>query len=132
MSKPELKAREAEAEAARERFMSTLHALQHRLSPKSIVTDVKEKAKEKADGVKEAAKQGAVQAATHPSTIAAITVPILVYLFRKPIARGLRTFTGRGEPDAPETQPYEAVRTPAPLPDEPTRTSKRAAAAQGA
>lgn len=133
MTQVDVKAKEVEAEAARERFMATLHELQHRLSPKTIVTDVKEKAKEKADGVKAAAKEGAVQAATHPSTVAAITVPILVYLFRKPIARGLNALTGRGgEQDEPEIQPYEAVRTPAPLPTEPIRAPRRAAVEQGA
>jgi hypothetical protein len=78
MSKVEVRAKEAEAIAARQRFMATLHELQHRLSPKTIANDVKEKAKEKADGAISAAKDGAVQAATHPSTVAAVTVPVLV------------------------------------------------------
>ena len=36
-----------------------------------------------------------VQAATHPSTVAAVTVPVLVYLFRKPIAQGLSAVFGQ-------------------------------------
>lgn len=133
MSKIDLKAKEAEAASARERFMSTLHELQHRLSPKTIANDVKEKAKEKADGVKEAAKEGVVQAATHPSTVAAVTVPVLVYLFRKPIARGLNALfrRGVGEPE-PALQPYQAARGPEPLPTEPIRARAKAPAVQGA
>ena len=135
MSKADLKAREAEASAARDRFMATLHELQHRQHPKTIPPDVKEKAREKADGAMNAAKDGMVQAATHPSTVAAITVPVLVYLFRKPIARGLNTLFGRDAADEPEQQqpqPYEAVRAPAaPAPD-PIRAPQRARAEQGA
>ena len=132
MSKIDLRAREAEAAAARERFFATLHELQHRLHPKTIANDVKEKAKEKADGVKEAAKDGMVQAATHPSTVAAITIPVLVYLFRKPIARGLNSLFRRDETAEPSVQPYEAAREPAPLSTEPIRAPKRAPAEQGA
>ena len=120
MSKADLRAKEAEAAAARERFMTTLHALQHRLHPKTIANDVKEKAKEKADGAVAAAKDGVTQAATHPSTVAAITIPIAIYFFRKPIARGLNALFGRTA-EEPALQPYEAARHPAPLPAEPIR-----------
>ena len=95
MTKETLLAREAAAEAARARFLSTLQTLQHRLSPRTIASDVKEKAKETASGAIEAAKDGMVQAATHPSTVAAVTVPVLVYLFRKPIAQGLSAVFGQ-------------------------------------
>jgi hypothetical protein len=128
MSKAEVRSKEAEATAARERFMSTLHELQHRLHPKTIANDVKEKAKEKADGAVSAAKDGMTQAATHPSTVAAITIPIAVYFFRKPIARGLKALFGSTEEQA--LQPYEAARHPAPLPTEPIRT--KTPAEQGA
>ncbi len=128
---PDLRAKEAQAIAARERFMSTLHEVQHRLSPKTIAADVKEKAKEKADGAMSAAKEGVAQAATHPSTVAAITVPLAVYFFRKPLARGLKALFGRSA-EAPALQPYEEARHPAPLSQEPIRTSERAPAEQGA
>lgn len=128
MSGPELKAREVEANQARERFMATLHELQYRLSPKTIANDVKEKAKEKADGAMTAAKDGVAQAATHPSTVAAITVPLAVYFFRKPIARGLNALFGRGKDEEPAIQPYEAARHPAPLPTEPIRAPRKAPA----
>ena len=94
MSRDDLSSREAEAEAARVRFMGTLQTLQQRLSPKTIASDVKDKALERASGAIEAARDGMVQAATHPSTAAAITVPVLVYLFRKPIAQGLSAVFG--------------------------------------
>ena len=129
MSKADVRAKEAEANAARERFMTTLHALQHRLHPKTIANDVKDKAKEKADGAVSAAKEGVAQAATHPSTIAAIAIPLAVYFFRKPIARGLGTLFGRKD-DEPAIQPYEAARHPAPLPKEPIRN--KTPAEQGA
>jgi hypothetical protein len=129
MSKADLRAKEAEAKAAREKFMSTLHELQHRLHPKTIANDVKEKAKEKADGAVSAAKDGMTQAATHPSAIAAVTVPIALYLFRKPITRGLKALFGRKQ-EEPALQPYEAARHPAPLPTEPMRT--KTPAEQGA
>lgn len=129
MSKPDLRAKETEANAAREKFMSTLHELQHRLHPKTIAHDVKEKAKEKADGAVSAAKDGITQAATHPSTIAAITIPIAVYFFRKPIAKGLKALLG-SKADEPALQPYEAARHPAPLPPEPLPT--KTPAKQGA
>ena len=132
MSKAELHAKEAEVAAARDKFMGTLHELQHRLHPKTIAGDVKEKAKEKAEGVKAAAKEGVVNAATHPSTVAAITVPILVYLFRKPIARGLNALLGKDVESEPQSQPYEEARAPAPLPTEPARARTKAPAAQGA
>lgn len=128
---PDLHAKEAQAIAARERFMSTLHELQHRLSPKTIAHDVKEKAKEKADGAMTAAKEGVAQAATHPSTVAAITVPLAVYFFRKPIARGLKALFGKS-PEEPALQPYEAAYHPKPLPKEPIRAPERAPAEQGA
>jgi hypothetical protein len=132
MSKVEVRAKEAEAIAARQRFMATLHELQHRLSPKTIANDVKEKAKEKADGAISAAKDGAVQAATHPSTVAAVTVPVLVYLFRRPLARGLNALFGR-QPQEPEaTQPFEAARAPTPLTSDPIRAPQKAPAKQGA
>ena len=132
MSKAEVQAKASEAADARDKFMATLHELQHRLSPKTVAADVKEKAKEKVDGVKAAAREGAVQAATHPSTVAAITVPILVYLFRRPIGRGLNALLGRGADEARESQPYEEARAPAPLPTEPIRARPRAPAEQGA
>jgi hypothetical protein len=131
MSKPDLRAREADANAARDRFMSTLHEVQHRLSPKTIAHDVKAKAKEKADGAMNAAKDGAVQAATHPSTIAAITIPVLVYLFRKPIARGMNALLGKAE-EAPALEPYEEARHPARLPTDPIPDANKAPAEQGA
>jgi hypothetical protein len=129
MSKADLRAKEAEANAARERFMTTLHELQHRLHPKTIANDVKEKAKEKADGAVTAAKDGMAQAATHPSTVAAITIPLAVYFFRKPLARGLKALFGSKD-EEPALQPYEAARHPAPLPTEPMRT--KTPAEQGA
>lgn len=132
MTKADLQARAAEAADARETFMATLHQLQHRLSPRTVAADVKEKAKEKVDGVKTAAKEGVVQAATHPSTVAAITVPILVYLFRKPIARGLNLLLGKDVDAEPKSQPYAEARTPAPLPAEPARARTKAPAEQGA
>lgn len=132
MSKPDLQGKEAEASAARDRFMSTLHQVQHRLSPKTIAADVKEKAKEKADGAMSAAKDGVAQAATHPSTIAAITIPVLIYFFRKPIARGLNALLGGRAEEEPAMQPYEAARHPAPLPTEEIRAASKAPAQQGA
>ena len=132
MTKAELHAKAAEAADAREKFMATLHELQHRLSPRTVAQDVKEKAREKVDGVKTAAKDGMVQAATHPSTVAAITVPVLVYLFRKPIARGLNALLGKDVEAEPQPQPYEEARTPAPLPTEPARARTTAPAEQGA
>ena len=133
MSKPnpDLRAKEAQAMAARERFMSTLHEVQHRLSPKTIANDVKEKAKEKADGAMTAAREGVAQAATHPSTVAAITVPLAVFFFRKPIARGLKALFGKPD-EPPALQPYEAARHPEPLPQEPIRAPVKAPAEQGA
>ncbi len=134
MSKPELLAREAEAKAARERFTTTLHTLQHRLSPKAIAADVKEKAKEKADGAINAARDGVVQAANHPSTVAAITIPIAVYFFRKPLARALKALFGKSpDPEAEAAiQPYDAARDPEPLSLEPIHARAKAPAAQGA
>jgi hypothetical protein len=132
MSKVDVRAKEAEATAAREKFMGTLHELQHRLNPKTLAQDVKEKAKEKADGAMSAARDGVTQAATHPSTVAAVTVPLLLFLFRKPIARGLSALRGRSEQDQPAIQPYEAARHPAPLPTEPIRTPDKIPEVQGA
>jgi len=130
MSKPELKAKQVEANEARDRFMSTLHTLQHRLHPKTIANDVKEKAKEKADGAVTAARDGVNQAAAHPSTVAAVAVPIVLYLFRKPIARGLKALFRRTPEAEPPLQPYEEARHPAPLPVEPIPS--RVPAEQGA
>lgn len=127
----DLRAKEAQAMAARERFMSTLHEVQHRLSPKTIANDVKEKAKEKADGAMTAAREGVAQAATHPSTVAAITVPLAVFFFRKPLARGLKALFGKSD-EPPALQPYEAARHPEPLPQEPIRAPVKAPAEQGA
>lgn len=126
MSKVDLRAKEAEANAARDRFMSTLHTLQHRLHPKTIANDVKEKAKEKADGAVNAARDGVQQAATHPSTVAAVTIPLAVYFFRKPIIRGLKALFGKSA-EAPPLQPYEEARHPAPLATDPIRTPATAA-----
>ncbi|HYZ48515.1 MAG TPA: hypothetical protein VE567_06435 [Sphingomonas sp.] len=123
MSKADLEAKAAEAEAAREKFMSTLHVLQNRLNPNTIIDEVKEKARETRDGAVNAAREGVIQAATHPSTVAAIAVPVLVYFFRKPIARGLGALFGRGkaEPAEPQAQPYESVRASKSSPPEPAR-----------
>lgn len=131
MSKADLHARQAAVIAARERFMGTLHTLQHRLSPKTIAADVKEKAKEKADGAMTAAREGVAQAASRPSTVAAVTIPLAVYFFRKPIGRGLKALFGKGA-EEPALQPYEAARHPEPLPQEPIRASAKAPAEQGA
>src|SRR5688572_15054880 len=98
--------------------MTTLHELQHRLHPKTLANDVKEKAKEKADGAVSAARDGVHQAATHPSTVAAITVPIALYFFRKPIARALKSLFGK-RVEEPALQPYEEARHPEPLVVEP-------------
>jgi hypothetical protein len=132
MSKPELRTKEAEANAARERFISTLHELQHRLSPKTIANDVKERAKEKADGAISAARDGVNQAATHPSTVAAVATPIVLYLLRKPLTRGLKALFRRTPAEQPALQPYEAVRHPPALPTEPLPTPQRVTAEQGA
>lgn len=131
MSKTDLAAREVEAVAARARFMATLHEMQHRVSPKTIASDMKEKAKETAGGAMNAAKDGMVQAATHPSTVAAITIPLLVYFFRKPIARGMETLMRRRTEDEEPAQPYEAARA-APLPTKPIKAPRKARAKQGA
>lgn len=130
MSKPDVKTQEAQVLAARENFMATLHEVQHRLHPKTIATDVKEKAKEKADGAMSAAKDGMVHAATHPSTVAAITIPVLVYFFRKPIARGMNALFHRGT-DADGTQRTEVARVPASPSTKPVAAPK-ARAKQGA
>jgi hypothetical protein len=123
MSKADVKAKEAEAIAARNRFMATLHEVQHRLSPKTIAADVKETVKTKADGAMSAAKDGVTQAATHPSTVAAVTIPVLVYLFRKPIARGLSAIFPRKSELEPQVQPFEAEWAPA-IEAQPTTTKK--------
>lgn len=134
MSKAELRARQAEAIAARERFMGTLHELQHRLSPKTIANDVKEKAKEKADEVVTAAKDGATHARENPGQAAAFAVPVVLFLFRKPIWRGLKTLFSRRPhaADAPALQPYEQARHPAPLSTQPIPAPERAPEPQGA
>src|SRR4051794_11717202 len=110
MTNGELKTREAAAIEARETLLKTLHELQLRLSPKSIAADVKDKAKEKADGAISAAKEGVVQAATHPSTVAAIAVPIAMYFFRKPIARTVSALLGHSDADQPAPRLNEAGR----------------------
>lgn len=129
MSKVDVRARQAEANAARDRFMSTLHELQHRLSPKTIAHDVKETVKEKASGVADrgvsVARHGVATAQAKPATAAAIAVPVLLFLFRKPIARGLNALFSRKQQEEPALQPYEAARHPAPLPVEPIRTQER-------
>lgn len=132
MSQVEVNTKKVEADAARRKFMATLHELQHRLSPKTIANDVKDKAKEKADGALNAAKDGVTHAATHPSTVAAITVPMLVYLFRKPLARGLNALFPRRDEEEERVQPYEAARAPAPLVAEPIRAPRKAPVEQGA
>jgi len=136
MSKVDVRAKQAEANAARDRFMSTLHELQHRLSPKTIAHDVKETVKEKASGVADrgvnVAKHGVATAQAKPATAAAIAVPVLMFLFRKPIARGLSALFGRAQHEEPALQPYEAARHPAPLPAEPIRPSEQVHAEQGA
>lgn len=118
MTKPEVRAREAEAQAAKERLMGTLHTLQYRLSPKTIANDVKESVKEKASGAAtaglNAANQGVAQAKARPGATAALAVPLLVFLLRKPIARALaqiaeRRRAARDDADA-ELTPYEAAR----------------------
>lgn len=130
MSKPELRAKETEANAARDRFMSTLHELQHRLHPKTIANDVKETVKEKASGVADrgrtAAKQGVATAQAKPASAAAIAVPVLLFLLRKPLIRGLKALFSK-TPEPPALQPYEEARHPAPLPIEPIRAPAQAA-----
>lgn len=135
-SKTDLRAKETEANAARERFMSTLHELQHRLHPKTIAHDVKETVKEKATGVadrgKSAAKQGVATAQAKPATAAAVAVPVLLFIFRKPIAAGLNWLFAKQPKEEPALQPYEAARHPAPLPVEPMHVREHVPAEQGA
>ena len=125
MSKVDLRAKEAEANAARDRFMSTLHELQHRLHPKTIANDVKETVKEKASGVadrgRNAARQGVATAQAKPVTAAAVAVPLVLFFFRKPIFRGLKALFAKA-PEEPALQPYEEARHPAPLSTDPIRT----------
>lgn len=121
--KTDLRAKEAEANAARARFMSTLHELQHRLHPKTIANDVKETVKEKATSVadrgKSAAKQGVASAQAKPATAAAIAAPVLLFIFRNQIAAGLSWLFSKGRRDELAMQPYEEARHPVPLPVEP-------------
>lgn len=130
MSEPDLRAKETNANAARERFMSTLHELQHRLHPKTIANDVKETVKEKASGVAErgrdAAKQGVASAQAKPASAAAIAVPILLFVLRKPIMRGLKALFSKA-PEPPALQPYEEARHPAPLSADPIQAPAHAA-----
>jgi ElaB/YqjD/DUF883 family membrane-anchored ribosome-binding protein len=128
MKNAHLTAREAEANAARERFMATLHELQRRLSPRSIASGVKEKA----DDAINAAKDGVAQAATKPTTVAAVTVPVLFYIFRKPIGRALGKLFRRKPKEEADIQPYAAAHAPVPLSTEPIRAPAKAAAEQGA
>lgn len=133
MSKVELHRAQAQAMAARERFMGTLHELQHRLSPKTIAHDVKEKAKEKADGAVTAAKGQVANARENPGKAAAVAVPVALFLFRKPIWRGLKAlFAPRHHADAPALQPYEQARHPAPLSTQPISAPERAVELEGA
>lgn len=144
MSKPDVRAKEVEANAAKERFMGTLHTLQYRLSPKTIANDVKETVKEKASGAANAglsaANQGVATARARPGAAAALAVPLLVFLFRKPIARALARIGERRSADNAEAEaatetitPYEAARMPAPAAHDTSRTESGAALAdQGA
>jgi hypothetical protein len=124
MSKPDVRAREVEAEAAKQRFMGTLHTLQYRLSPKTIANDVKETVKEKASDAANAglsaANQGVATARARPGAAIALAVPLLVFLLRKPIARALARIGERRADANPEQAaadeaitPYEAARMPA-------------------
>lgn len=143
MTKVEIKAREAEAAAAKERFMGTLHTLQYRLSPKTLANDVKESVKEKASDAANAglsvANQGVATARARPGAAAALAVPLLVFLFRKPIARALSRLRDRstdaeaGGSDAAELTPYEAARRdPAATPETSPAGRASALADQGA
>ena len=121
MSNVDVTLKEAEAAVARETFQATLQQLQQRLSPRSIVGDVKDKALAKANGALNAAREGVVQAATHPSAVAAISVPLLLYFFRKPIAGALQSWRGTDEDTA----------DPAPKPASRRRKSAKSPASQG-
>ena len=144
MSKPDVRAKEVEANAAKERFMGTLHTLQYRLSPKTIANDVKETVKEKASGAANAglsaANQGVATARARPGAAAALAVPLLVFLFRKPIARALARIGERRSADNAEAEaatetitPYEAARMPASASHDTSRAESGAALAdQGA
>jgi len=121
MTHDEVRARAAEAEAAKARFLTTLHTVQHRLSPKTIANDVKEGVKDRAgDAATKSlalANQGVAQARAKPVTIAAVAVPIAVFLLRKPIARALAAARRRGKPRealaaSGDLTPYEAARVP--------------------
>lgn len=135
MTTPDVRARAAEAEAAKARFMTTLHTVQHRLSPKTVANDVKEGVKERAGDVASKslalANQGVAQARAKPVTIAAIAVPIAVFLLRKPIARALAAALRRGKPTGAraasgELTPYEAARTPTAPPATPSTAARTA------
>lgn len=148
MTNPQVRAREAEANAAKERFMGTLHTLQYRLNPKTIANDVKETVKEKATGAANAglsaANQGVATARARPGAAAALAIPLLVFLFRKPIARALARLGERGREDEAEPSqeaaaasanltPYEAARMPAThIPEASRAESGSALADQGA
>lgn len=156
MSKPDLIAKEAEANAAKTQFMDTLHTLQYRLNPKTIANDVKETVKEKATGAadrgKSIADQGIASARARPASVALASVPVLLFLFRKPIARALagigerrRARKAEREAAAPMTHsdtnetaaatgeltPYEAARQPSPAHPQ-TAASGTTLAPQGA
>lgn len=161
MSKPDLRAKEAEATQAKEQFMDTLHTLQYRLSPKTIANDVKESVKEKATGVatrgRSVADQGLTNARAEPAPWVLASIPVLVFLFRKPIARALAAMGDRRrekkearaaeqraaeltQPATTDTResdvvagtitPYEAARLPDPAaPTQLTNVESRAALA---
>lgn len=144
MSKPDVRAREVEAEAAKQRFMGTLHTLQYRLSPKTLANDVKETVKERASDAANAglnaANQGVASARARPGAAIALAVPLLVFLLRKPIARALARIGERRANASPEQAaaddamtPYEAARTPAPTSTQVSRAESASALAdQGA
>jgi hypothetical protein len=141
MTKVEVKAKEAEANAAKERFMGTLHTLQYRLSPKTIANDVKESVKEKASDAANAglnvANQGVATARARPAAAAALAVPLVIFLLRKPIARVLSRLFDRSDAGEPATTdeltPYEAARvSPAANPETSPAGHASALADQGA
>lgn len=143
MSGPDVRAREAEAQAAKDQFMTTLHTLQHRLSPKTIAGDVAESVKDKATDAANAgisvANRGVAEVRNRPASVAAVAVPVLVFLFRKPIARGLSALSRRNKPTEKlaadgDMTPYEAARAPAQAAAHtaPQSTAKKAAPANKA
>lgn len=92
---------ETRATAARERFMRTLHELQHRLSPKTLAADVSETVRERAS---DAAGRSIAVVRAKPAISAAVVAPLVAFLFRKPIARGLDRLFNR-KSSTPEEQP---------------------------